>query len=148
MICIGLGATAQFHTMKMPQTSPKVVETQRLGITDITIDYSTPATRGRDIWNTVIDSYGDPNLAWRAGANLNTRIIFSTDVTINGNPLKAGGYGFHIDVDGDNYTLMFAHHDNQWGSYYLDKEKHVALKLTEQAEPCPPCCSCWSSVWS
>lgn len=137
MICIGLGATAQFHTMKMPQASPKVVETQQLGVTDITIDYSTPATRGRDVWNSVINSYGDPNLAWRAGANMNTRIIFSTDVTINGNPLKAGGYGIHIDANEDSFTLMFAHHDNQWGSYYLDKEEHIALKLSVQAEPCP-----------
>lgn len=128
---------AQFHTMKIPQPSPKVLETQRLGITDITVDYSTPSVRGRDVWSEVINGYGDPNLAWRAGANMNTRISFSTDVTINGNPLKAGSYGFHIDVDGDNFTLMFAHHDNQWGSYYLDRDEHVSLKVTVQSETCP-----------
>lgn len=138
ILSLGLVTQAQFHTLKIPQTSPKVVETQRLGVTDITIDYSSPATRGRDVWNTVINSYDDPNLAWRAGANMNTRISFSTDVTVNGNPLKAGAYGFHIDVDGDDYTLMFAHHDNQWGSYYLDREEHVSLKLKVKAESCPP----------
>ncbi len=134
LLCLGLLTHGQFHTINIPQPSPKVMETQRLGITDISIDYSAPAVRGRDIWNTVISSYGDPNLAWRAGANMNTRISFSTDVTINGQPLKAGSYGFHIDADGNNFTLMFAHHDNQWGSYYLDREKHVALKTTVQAE--------------
>ncbi|WP_420575745.1 DUF2911 domain-containing protein [Ekhidna sp.] len=136
-LCAGLFAQAQFHTMKIPQPSPKVMETQRLGITDITVDYSSPATRGRDVWANVINGYGDPNLAWRAGANMNTRISFTTDVTINGNPLKAGSYGFHIDVDGDTYTLMFAHHDNQWGSYYLDREKHVALAVNVKSEDCP-----------
>ena len=136
-LCLGGMAYAQFHTMKIPQPSPNVMETQQLGITEISVDYSSPATRGRDVWDNVINGYGDPNLAWRAGANMNTRISFSTDVTINGNPLKAGSYGFHIDVDGDTYTLMFAHHDNQWGSYYLDREKHVALTVNVQSEDCP-----------
>ena len=138
MFCAGLTVQAQFHTLTIPQASPKVVETQRLGVTDITIDYSSPAVRGRDIWTSVVNSYGDPNLAWRAGANMNTRISFSTDVTINGEPLKAGSYGFHIDVDGDNFTLMFAHHDNLWGSYYLDREQHISLTIQVQAEACPP----------
>ena len=135
--CLGTWAQAQFHTIKIPQASPKVVETQRLGVTDITLDYSSPATRGRDVWNTMIQSDSDPNLAWRAGANMNTRISFSTDVTINGTPLKAGSYGLHIDADGDDYVLMFAHHDNLWGSYYLDRDQHITLKTTVQAEACP-----------
>ncbi|MEQ6166639.1 DUF2911 domain-containing protein [Ekhidna sp. MALMAid0563] len=139
LVCLSVGffLHAQFHTMKIPQPSPKVVETQQLGITDITVDYSSPAIRGRDVWTNVINGYGDPNLAWRAGANMNTRISFTTDVNINGNPIKAGSYGFHIDVDGDTFTLMFADHDNQWGSYYLDREKHVALALNVQSESCP-----------
>ena len=115
VVAFSMLAQAQFHTMKIPQPSPKVLETQRLGITDITIDYSSPATRGRDVWDNVVSS-GNPDLAWRAGANLNTRISFSTDVTINGNPLKAGGYGIHVDVEDGSYTIMFAHHDNLWGS--------------------------------
>ena len=135
--CCMVAVQAQFHTLKIPQPSPKVLETQRLGITDITVDYSSPSVRGRDVWSNVINGYGDPNLAWRAGANMNTRISFSTDVTINGSLLKAGSYGFHVDVDGDDYTLMFAHHDNQWGSYYLDRDEHVSLNVTVQSEACP-----------
>lgn len=138
LACLGttLLAHAQFHTLNIPQPSAKVTESQKLGVTDITIDYSSPATRGRDVWNTVIGSYGDPNLAWRAGANMNTRISFSTDVTINGTPLKAGSYGFHVDVNDNDYTLMFAHHDNQWGSYYLDREQHVSLSVKVNSEEC------------
>lgn len=136
-LCMSSMAYAQFHSMKMPQPSPKVLETQRLGITDITVDYSTPATRGRNVWDNIINGSNDPNLAWRAGANMNTRISFSTDVTINGNPLEAGSYGFHIDVKDDQYTLMFAHHDNQWGSYYLDREEHVTLAVQVASEESP-----------
>lgn len=139
VLLISCSAWAQFHTMKIPQPSPKVVETQTLGITDITVEYSSPAVRGRDIWANVVGSYSDPNLAWRAGANMNTRIKFSTDVMIEGQPLKAGSYGFHIDTKEDGpWTLMFAHHDNQWGSYYLDRDEHVALKVDVTPTTCPP----------
>ncbi len=130
LIAIPVICTAQFHTVKVPRPSIKVVETQRLGITDITIDYHSPAVRGRDVWKEVVGSYNDPNLAWRAGANINTRISFSTDVFIEGQLLKAGSYGFHIDSEEDGpWTLMFAHHDNQWGSYYLDRDQHVTMQV-------------------
>ncbi|MEP1097347.1 MAG: DUF2911 domain-containing protein, partial [Cyclobacteriaceae bacterium] len=97
----------------------------------------SPAVRGRDVWNDVVGSYADPNLAWRAGANVNTRISFNTDVMIEGQKLKAGSYGFHIDTSEDgSWTLLFAHHDNQWGSYYLDKENHVTLKVETTPVEC------------
>lgn len=123
-------AFSQFHTLKMPKTSPQVTETQQLGVTDITIDYHSPAVRGRKVWKDVVTSYDDPDLLWRAGANMNTRIQFSTDVMINGQVLPAGNYGFHVEIkDNEPWTLFFAHNDNLWGSYYLDKEKDIALRV-------------------
>ncbi len=128
---------AQFHTMNIPQSSPKVQESQRVGITDITINYNSPALRGRDVWNNpdIIPQEGDP-YAWRAGANMNTTIEFSTDVIIEGQNLKAGLYGFHIIPKNDTYTLLFAHNNHQWGSYYLDVDKDVTLKVTVNPEAC------------
>ena len=125
----------QFHTVKVPQSSPHVVETQTLGITDITIDYHSPAARGRDVWPNVVGTFETNGIPWRAGANMNTRISFSTDVTINGEELKSGSYGFHVLIEDDSWTLLFAHHDNQWGSYYLDLEKDITLRVeTEPTE--------------
>lgn len=125
----------QFHTMKIPRTSPKVTETQRLGITDITISYSSPALRDRDVWNSVIPQGGNP-IAWRAGANMSTTIDFSTDVLIEGQALKAGRYGFHVIPENDNYTLLFVQPADQWGSYYLDVENDTVLKVTVGSETC------------
>jgi|TARA_R110001592_G_scaffold207944_7_gene458918 tetratricopeptide (TPR) repeat protein len=126
---------AQFHTLKIPQLSNKVTETQRLAVTDITIDYSSPSVNNRAVWTdaNVIPQKGNP-IAWRAGANMNTTITFSTDVFIEDKPLKAGTYGFHIIPDGNNFTLMFAHNYNQWGSYYLDMEKDITLKVNVKGE--------------
>ncbi|WP_420387202.1 DUF2911 domain-containing protein [Roseivirga sp.] len=125
---------AQFHTMKIPQASNHVTETQTLGVTDITIDYHSPAVRERDVWNNtdIIPQNANP-VAWRAGANMNTTISFSTDVMIEGQFLPAGKYGFHIVPRGDTYELNFAHNNHQWGSYYLDLEKDVTLKVEVSA---------------
>jgi len=132
-----LGAFAQFHTLKIPQTSNQVTETQQLAVTDITISYGSPSVNGRDVWNNpnIIPQKGEP-IAWRAGANMNTTISFSTDVLIEGQPLKAGTYGFHIVPDENNFELLFAHSHNQWGSYYLDRENDISLAVNVTGEAC------------
>lgn len=134
LLLVSVIAFAQFHTLNIPQSSPKVQETQKLGVTNITIDYSSPSVRGRDVWNNsnIIPQEGNP-IAWRAGANMNTTITFSTDVQIEGQLLKAGKYGFHVIPKGNVYTLLFAHSNNQWGSYYLDIDKDVTLRVEVEA---------------
>ncbi|WP_299112216.1 DUF2911 domain-containing protein [uncultured Winogradskyella sp.] len=119
-----------FHTLNMPSNSPEVTEMQKLGVTQIEISYHSPALRDRDVWNNpgVIPQNGDP-IPWRAGANMNTTITFSTDVSIEGQPLKAGTYGFHIIPNGNEFKLLFAHNHNQWGSYYLDIDKDITLSV-------------------
>lgn len=127
---------AQFHTLKIPQLSNRVVETQRLGVTDITVSYSSPSANERDVWNDqeVIPQNGSP-IAWRAGANMNTTIEFSTDVFIEGNKLKKGKYGIHIIPNGHEHKVLFAHNSNLWGSYYLDMDGDVSLEINVKDTP-------------
>jgi tetratricopeptide (TPR) repeat protein len=138
LLLVSLTTFAQFHTLNIPQLSPRVKETQKVGITFITVDYSSPALRGRDVWNdtNILPHNGDP-VAWRVGANLNTTISFSTDVTIEGQQLKAGKYGFHIIPRDEVYTLLFAHNNQQWGSYYLDMENDISLTVDVKSVTCP-----------
>lgn len=128
---------AQFHTLNMPQSSPRVIESQKLGVTKITIDYGSPSLNGREPWidSNIIPQNGDP-IPWRAGANMATTINFTTDVYIENNLLKAGKYGLHIVPNNDKYTILFAHNYNQWGSYYLDIEKDVSLSVTVLSKEC------------
>ena len=83
----------------------KAMVGERIGITDVVINYSRPGVKGRDgkIWGQLIHTgftdlgFGTSKAApWRAGANENTTIEFSTDVKIEGQPLPAGKYGFFI----------------------------------------------------
>ncbi len=76
---------------------------ERVGLTDITIHYDRPGVKSREgkIWGELVHTgftdqgFGNSKQApWRAGANESTTIEFSNDVTIEGQPLKAGKYGF------------------------------------------------------
>ena len=92
MLFISSPAEAQLNT---PRGSQKATVKQQVGITDIYISYSRPRVNNREIWGKLVP-YGMNNLGfgtakespWRAGANENTIIKFTDDVTIEGTPVK------------------------------------------------------------
>lgn len=133
----GSTLSAQFHSLNLPTSSPEVLEEQSLGVTTISLHYHSPLTRGRKVWENprVIPQKGEP-IAWRAGANMNTTISFDTDVYIEGQALAAGTYGLHIIPDGHQHQILFAQANQLWGSYYLDQEKDVTLKVTVKDTSC------------
>jgi hypothetical protein len=124
-------ASAQFKNGSQPTelTIPRVSQaasvTQRVGLTDITIAYSAPAVGGREIFSKVVP-YGK---VWRAGANENTTINFTDDVTVEGKPLAAGRYGLHTIPDKEQWTVIFSKNSTSWGSFSYD-EKEDALRVT------------------
>jgi len=106
-------------------------------LTDINIHYDRPGVKGREgkIWGQLVHTgfvdqgFGSSKSApWRAGANENTTIQFSTDVIIEGKPLAAGKYGFFVAYDPNECTLIFSKNSNSWGSYFYD-EKEDALRV-------------------
>ncbi|MBT8185658.1 MAG: DUF2911 domain-containing protein [Eudoraea sp.] len=125
MLLFSLPATAQ---LDLPRGSQKAKVHQRIGNTDVTIMYSRPSVREREIWGKLVP-YGMNNLGfgtakespWRAGADENTIIKFSDDVTIQGQTLKAGKYGLHMIInEGDAATIIFSKNHGAWGSYFYD----------------------------
>jgi tetratricopeptide (TPR) repeat protein len=70
--------------------------------------------------------YGTSKAApWRAGANENTTMEFSTDVTIAGKALPAGKYGFFVAMGPETATLVFSKDNNAWGSFYYNPASDV-----------------------
>src|SRR6202000_908189 len=105
-----------------------------IGLTNVTINYSRPAVKKRDghIWGELIpvgyvdQGFGPSKSApWRAGANENTTIDFSTDVKIEGQPLAAGKYGFFIAYDPNECTLIFSKNSTSWGSFFYKPDEDV-----------------------
>lgn len=111
---------------------------ERIGLTDVTIHYDRPGVKGREgkIWGTLVpygftdQGFGTSKAApWRAGANENTTIEFSTDVKVEGKDLPAGKYGFFIAVGKEESILIFSKNSTSWGSFFYDDKEDV-LRVT------------------
>ena len=130
MLLFSVNGTAQ---LDLPRGSQMAKVSQRIGITDVTIVYSRPSVNEREIWGNLVP-YGMNNLGfgtaaespWRAGANENTVIKFSDDVTVEGQPLKAGKYGLHMIIhEDDKATIIFSRNNSAWGSFFYDPAEDV-----------------------
>ena len=119
-------------SLTIPEMSQKATVSQRIGLTDIQITYHSPLVKGRVIWGEVVP-FGE---VWRAGANENTIISFSTAVKIEGKDLAAGTYGLHMIPSKSSWTVIFSKNSNSWGSYFYDKTED-ALRVEVGAEAAP-----------
>jgi hypothetical protein len=127
-----LAAQTPPPALKLPRVSQHAVTTQTVGLTDITVDYSRPAVKGRVIWGGLVPY----DKVWRTGANEATQISFSDDVTINGQPLPKGTYSLHTIPGKDSWTIIFNKTAKQWGSFNY-KEADDALRVTAKPEKAP-----------
>jgi Protein of unknown function (DUF2911)/Tetratricopeptide repeat len=122
-------ATGETQMLDLPRASQHAVVMQRIGITDITINYHRPLANGRQIWGKVVP-YGQ---VWRAGANENTKITFSDPVTIEGHALDKGTYGLHMIPGETQWTVIFSKVSTAWGSFSY-KQDEDALRVTVKPE--------------
>lgn len=136
--------TAAAQRLTLPSGSQKATISQRIGISDISITYSRPSVRGRKIWGGLVPygmnklGYGTSTSSpWRAGADENTTIEFTHDVTIEGKKLKAGKYGLHMEIkENGEVTVIFSHNTTAWGSFFY-KEAEDALRVTVTSKEVP-----------
>lgn len=123
-------AFAQAPRLSLPEPSPHASVSQRVGLTDITIDYHRPAVNKRKVWGDLVP-YDE---VWRAGANENTTITFSTPVTVGGKQLAAGTYGVHMFPTKTSWTVVLSNVATAWGSFSYDA-KEDAVRLTATPSP-------------
>jgi len=117
-------ATGETVMLNLPRASQHATVMQRIGITDITINYHRPMANGREVWGKLVP-YGQ---LWRAGANENTTITFTDPVTIEGQPLERGTYGLHMIPGQDQWTVIFSKDAAAWGSFSY-KQENDALRV-------------------
>jgi tetratricopeptide (TPR) repeat protein len=138
-----VGIFVQAQALKIPSsTNVSSSVGRRLGATEININWNAPGVKGREgkIWGTDIAPYGftvlgfgsDVPSPWRAGADENTTIQFSTDVLVNGKKLNAGKYGFFIALYPDSCILIFNKNNQGWGSYFYNDQLDVLRVKTVQ----------------
>jgi len=111
-----------------PQPSPKATVEQRVGLTDISVEYSRPGVKGRAVFGDLVP-YGK---TWRTGANFNTKVSFSSDVSIDGQTLNAGSYGLYTVPNKNSWEVMFySESDNSGVPRDWDDTKVVAKTSVE-----------------
>lgn len=114
---------------RTPRPSPDATVSQYVGVTNITIDYSSPAVKDRKIWGELVP-FGE---VWRTGANEATTITFTDVVSINGNELVAGTYAIHCIPNANEWEIIFSKDVPVDGSSTLDPKKE-ALRIKVKPE--------------
>lgn len=117
-LCAG-AVLAQGDKSKRP--SPPAQATGQVGAATITIDYSTPSVRGRELWGALVP-YGK---VWRTGANEATIFNTTGDLTLGGKTLPAGKYGLFTIPNENEWVIIFNSVWDQWGHYNYDTTKDV-----------------------
>jgi hypothetical protein len=112
-------AKAQIET---PAPSPLCTVAQKVGLTDVTITYSRPGKKGREIYGGLVP-YGK---LWRTGANVATKISFSDPVTFGSESIPAGEYALFSIPDENEWTVILNSNVNQGGTGSYDEELDVA----------------------
>ena len=123
LICMTLlvasGAAAQ--TLRLPRSSPSATLMQTVGLTDMTIKYSRPGVKGRQVFGGLVPY----DQVWRTGANEATTITFSDDVSIGGQKLPKGTYALFTVPGRDSWDFVFNKQGEQWGAFNYDKTQDV-----------------------
>ena len=117
---------ASAQQLELPRPSPLAKVSQVVGITEIAVEYSSPAVKGRKVWGGIVP-LGE---LWRTGANSATKVTFSKDVTIADKPVPAGTYALFTIPGKDSWTVIFNKNPNQGGTGQykqdLDQVRFVA----------------------
>jgi hypothetical protein len=112
--------------IKTPAPSPSAKIEQAIGLTDVSVEYSRPAMRGRTIFGDLVP-YGK---LWRTGANMRTKFTTSTDVTINGKELKKGTYAILTVPNKDSWEVIFYTEYDAGGAPATLDESKVAARVS------------------
>lgn len=125
LLLITVGFENAFAQLTLPAPSPKASVMQTVGLTDITIDYSSPGVKGRTIWGDLLPY----DSLWRAGANAATKITFSKDVTVGGTAVPKGSYSIHMIPSKAEWTIILNKNANASTADYKKEEDIVRIKV-------------------
>jgi tetratricopeptide (TPR) repeat protein len=145
VLITSISITARTQGITTPRTaSPAATVMQKVGISAVTVNYSRPAVKGREVWGKLVpygwnvQPFGAANSApWRAGANENTTIRFSHDAKVEGKDVPAGEYGLFFVINEDNSGEVILSKDSRsWGSFWYDaKNDQMRNKIQLRSVP-------------
>lgn len=130
MALLSRTAAAQ-AVIETPAPSLKARVEQRVGITDVSIDYSSPGVKGRKIWGDLVPY----DKVWRAGANAPTKLTVSRDFTFGGTAVKAGSYSVFMTPGKKTWTVALNSDLTATQDSHDDKNDVARAQVTPAALP-------------
>jgi len=127
---VTFGASTLNAQLQRPMASPLGKIEQKVGLTDIKVEYSRPSKNNRVIFGDVVPF----NELWRTGANENSIISFSDDVVIDGKTLAKGKYALFTIPKADEWEVVFYSVIDNWGTPEIWDETKVALRTNAKSE--------------
>ena len=121
VFALPIAASAQ-EKVEFPAPSPRSIVKQRVGTTDIELDYSRPGKNGRDIFGALVPWAA----VWRTGANAATKISFSDPVKLGDKEIPAGKYSLYTIPNAGDWTIIVHKDTSLWGAYKYKQENDVA----------------------
>ncbi len=123
-----------YAQIEHPRISPAATLIQKIGLSEVRIEYSRPGVRGRKIMGELIP-YGR---IWRVGANESTKIYFSDTVKIEGYDVPPGIYALYAIPDRLEWTIIIHKNTSHWGDERTNyNPQEDALRFTIKPETVP-----------
>jgi len=120
--------------IEFPSASQHSVVKQRVGLTDVEVDYSRPNKNGREIFGGLVP-FGK---LWRTGANAVTKIKFSHPVTLGGKEIPAGEYALFTIPTANEWTIIVSKDAKVQSAADYKQENDVArITATPESLPMP-----------
>ncbi len=117
--------------IKTPQPSPSSSVHQSIGLSEVSVDYSRPAIRGRVVFGDLVP-FGK---IWRTGANMRTKFTTDSDLKIDGKDLKKGTYAILTVPNKDAWDIIFYTEYQTGGAPDELDESMVAVKISAKTYP-------------
>jgi hypothetical protein len=119
--------------LDLPRPSPSAKVSQVIGLTEVTVDYSSPAVKGRPIWGALVPY----DQMWRTGANQATKITFSRDVLFGDKPVAAGTYSLFTIPSKGAWTVILNKNADQSGTARDYKAELDLVRFQVHPKPAP-----------
>jgi hypothetical protein len=124
-----LPTARQAPAQQGPKPSQRGTVSQRINDTTITIDYSRPVARGRELFGKLVP-YGR---VWCPGADDATTIDITTDITVDGQPLPKGKYSVWAEPNAEKWTMIFNRTANVWHTRYPAGQDALRVEIAPRA---------------
>lgn len=123
-------STGLMAQISAPQLSPSAKFEQKVGLTDITVEYSRPSKRDRVVFGELVSM----DEVWRTGANKNTMITTSDAMVFGKDTLKAGTYAIFTKPGASEWSIYFYTDTENWGTPEEWKDENVALEVKAKTQ--------------